>query len=82
MNALKSAKRSRIRLDVWEGADSNECLEERVALSYTAGRLGSAVSPIGFRANPWWGSRVMSPENFLCLCLQNRKKLAHGKNEM
>ena len=61
---------------------SNEHLEERVALLYTAGHLGGAVSPqVGPGQSPG-GDWVMPPENIFCLCLQHRTKLAPRKNEI
>ena len=31
---------------------------------------------------PWWGLGAMPSEKSFCLCLQNRRKLAHRKNEI
>ena len=60
----------------------NERLEERVALLYTAGGLGRAVSPpVGPGLNSGGESGLKSSDNFFCFCLWNKKKLALRKNE-
>ena len=52
---------------------SNEHLEECIALLYTAWYQGGLWDP----------SASGTPlEIFFCLCLQNRRKLAHRKNEI